>query len=174
MDEVVKKIRAPKGSTQTAAPKAARAGAPAKAATAAPAAKALAATASSTKAPARQPRKAAPGAAAETDTATLSVDRTAAKSATWPRSAAPALSEQPASTPAARQAKMVRGSFSVPKDELAVLAELKQACLKDGIEVKKSQLLRVAITLLRELDAARLGQMVAGLPATAARQKKNK
>lgn len=148
MDEVVKKIRTPKGSTQTAAPKAAGAGAAAKtvkAASAAPAAKARAAKAPAARVPVRQPGKAAPGVPA-----------------------------QAASTPVARQAKMVRGSFSMPKDELAVLSERKQACLKDGIEVKKSQLLRVAITLLRELDSARLGQMVAGLPATTARPKKHK
>jgi hypothetical protein len=73
------------------------------------------------------------------------------------------------------KAKLIRGSFSLPKPEYAVLAELKDACLKNGLAVKKNQLLRVGIALLRECDSARLGEMVAALPAvTAKRAKKNK
>jgi hypothetical protein len=71
-----------------------------------------------------------------------------------------------------RKPKLVRGSFTVPKDEYARLADLKKTCRQDGLRVKKSQLLRVAITLLRDLDSARLAQMVAGLPATKRRRAK--
>lgn len=73
------------------------------------------------------------------------------------------------------KAKLIRGSFTLPKAEYAVLAELKGACLKNGLAVKKNQLLRVGIALLRECDSARLGDMVAALPSVTPKPaKKNK
>jgi hypothetical protein len=60
----------------------------------------------------------------------------------------------------------VRAGFALPKMDHATLAELKTACRQDGAPVKKSQLLRVAIALLRELDRGALAQMVQALPPT--------
>jgi hypothetical protein len=65
-----------------------------------------------------------------------------------------------------RKAKLVRAGFALTKDDHAALAGLKAACLQDGAPVKKSQLLRVAIGLLRQVDTAAIGQMVAALPPT--------
>lgn len=75
----------------------------------------------------------------------------------------------------ARKIKLVRDSFTMPESEYAVLGDVKKACLKAGIEVKKSELLRVGVALLRELDAAKIQAMLATLPALkAGRPKKNK
>jgi hypothetical protein len=76
---------------------------------------------------------------------------------------------QPAPAPAsgsAKKARLVRASFALPRMDHAMLAELKAACRQDGAAVKKSQLLRVAIGLLRELDRGALAQLVQALPPT--------
>jgi hypothetical protein len=65
-----------------------------------------------------------------------------------------------------RKSRLVRASFALPKEDHALLAELKEACRQDSIAVKKSQLLRVALGLLRQHDRADIAQMVAKLPAT--------
>jgi hypothetical protein len=65
-----------------------------------------------------------------------------------------------------RKARLVRGSFALSKDDHAALAELKKTLLQGGASVKKSQLLRVAIGLLRQVDTAGIAQMVAALPPT--------
>lgn len=75
----------------------------------------------------------------------------------------------------ARKIKLVRDSFTMPESEYAVLGEVKKACLKAGVEVKKSELLRVGVAMLRELDAARIQALLAILPALkAGRPKKSK
>ena len=74
-----------------------------------------------------------------------------------------------------KKAKLVRDSFTMPEAEYAVLGEVKKACLKAGIEVKKSELLRVGVALIRQLDTAKLKEILAGLPALkAGRPKKSK
>lgn len=74
-----------------------------------------------------------------------------------------------------KKAKLVRDSFTMPEAEYAVLGEVKKACLKAGVEVKKSELLRVGVALIRQLDIAQLKEIVAGLPALkAGRPKKGK
>ena len=74
-----------------------------------------------------------------------------------------------------KKTKLVRDSFTMPEPEYAVLGEMKKACLKAGIEVKKSELLRVGVALVRTLDTAQLKKILASLPALkAGRPKKNK
>jgi hypothetical protein len=74
-----------------------------------------------------------------------------------------------------RKAKLVRDSFTMPEAEYAVLGDVKKACLKAGIAVKKSELLRVGVALIRQLDTARLKEVLASLPALkAGRPKKSK
>jgi hypothetical protein len=73
-----------------------------------------------------------------------------------------------------RKAKLVRDSFTMPSDEYAVLGEMKKACLNAGVEVKKSELLRIGVSLLRQLDVAKLKAALGALPALkAGRPKKN-
>jgi hypothetical protein len=74
-----------------------------------------------------------------------------------------------------KKAKLVRDSFTMPADEYQVLGDVKKTFLKAGLEVKKSELLRVGVALIRELDLARLKLAVASLPPVkAGRPKKEK
>jgi hypothetical protein len=81
--------------------------------------------------------------------------------------AAPARRKKPAA-PLVREtqdrASLVRDSFTMPEAEYAVLAQAKQACLKAAIDVKKSELLRIAVALLGRMDAAALKKALANLP----------
>ena len=52
--------------------------------------------------------------------------------------------------------KVVRDSFTMPQDEYQKIAEIKAACLKAKMHVKKSEVLRAGLKVLSELDAARL------------------
>ncbi len=55
-----------------------------------------------------------------------------------------------------KKPKVVRDSFTLPAEDYAILSELKQACLKDGLQVKKSELVRAGLRVLRRLDGAKL------------------
>jgi len=87
--------------------------------------------------------------------------------------AAPVAKRAPRKAPAApapvREADrarplLVRDSFTMPEQEYAVLAEVKQACLRAGIDVKKSELLRIGVALLGQVDIATLKSVLAALP----------
>src|SRR5437762_794177 len=67
--------------------------------------------------------------------------------------AKPVISVKPAAEPKvkARKIKLVRDSFTMPEDEYQVLGDVKKACLKAGLAVKKSELLRVGVALIRDL-----------------------
>ncbi len=88
--------------------------------------------------------------------------------------AAPAPKRVPRKPPAAPAAPrdaapgarpvLVRDSFTMPELEYAVLAEVKQACLRAGIDVKKSELLRIGVALLGQVDVATLKSVLAALP----------
>jgi uncharacterized membrane protein YadS len=52
----------------------------------------------------------------------------------------------------------------MPEAEYAVLAQVKQACLKAGVEVKKSELLRIGVALLGQIDVATVQAVLASLP----------
>jgi len=69
-------------------------------------------------------------------------------------------------TPAAAPARphLVRDSFTMPEHEYAVLGAVKQACLKAGFEVKKSELLRIGVALLGQLDTKSLRAVLDSLP----------
>ncbi|MES2830802.1 MAG: hypothetical protein V4695_02275 [Pseudomonadota bacterium] len=74
----------------------------------------------------------------------------------------------------ARKPKLVRDSFTMPEREYAVLSEIKKACLKSGYEVKKSELLRVGVSLISKMDIVALKDCLAALPVLkAGRPKKS-
>jgi hypothetical protein len=86
--------------------------------------------------------------------------------------AAPA-SKSKAAAPAEKpkKTKIVRDSFTMPENEYQVLRDMKKACLKAGVEVKKSELLRIGVALIKSMDpagvkaaAARLAPLKAGRP----------
>lgn len=144
--------------------------------------KAAKAPASAKAAPAKTVRAKAPARAAASTTAPArpavkSAARTSLKSAV--KAAAGALAApapkrsrktaQPTAKPVpeARDAVrpvLVRDSFTMPEQEYAVLAEVKAACLRAGIDVKKSELLRIGVALLGQVDTATLRAVLAALP----------
>lgn len=63
-----------------------------------------------------------------------------------------------------KKPKLVRDSFTMPEDEYRVLNDVKKACIKGGFEVKKSELLRVGVALIRNMDLAALKNVLATLP----------
>ncbi|KAF3999479.1 hypothetical protein [Glaciimonas immobilis] len=74
-----------------------------------------------------------------------------------------------------KKAKLVRDSFTMPEDEYQVLSDVKKACLKAGLAVKKSELLRIGVSLIKGLDNAKLKAAIASLPLVkAGRPKKDK
>ncbi|HEU4708304.1 MAG TPA: hypothetical protein VFS17_03235 [Methylophilaceae bacterium] len=74
-----------------------------------------------------------------------------------------------------KKPKLVRDSFTIPKDEYQVIDALKQRSAKLGQPMKKSELLRAGIKLLNGLDDAAFGKAVAEVPAIkTGRPKKSK
>ncbi len=57
--------------------------------------------------------------------------------------------------------KVIRDSFTMPQNDYAKIAELKQVCQKSGLQVKKSELLRAGLHALGKLSAAQLKQTIA-------------
>lgn len=62
-----------------------------------------------------------------------------------------------------KRIKVVRDSFSMPQSDYAKIGELKQLCLKNGFQAKKSELLRAGLHALGKLSAAQLKAAVASL-----------
>ena len=58
---------------------------------------------------------------------------------------------------------LVRDSFTMPQSEYQVLSLVKKACLKAGIEIKKSELLRIAVVQLAGLSVAKIATLQKGL-----------
>jgi len=57
--------------------------------------------------------------------------------------------------------KVVRDSFTMPQNDYAKIGELKQVCLKAGLQVKKSELLRAGLHALSKLSATQLKLAIA-------------
>lgn len=77
--------------------------------------------------------------------------------------------------PKAKKQKLVRDSFTMPEAEYEALADMKKTCIKAGVAVKKSELLRVAVSLLRRMDVAQIEQALGTLtPVKAGRPSKQK
>ena len=70
----------------------------------------------------------------------------------------------PTAPAAAARPVLVRDSFTMPEQEYAVLADVKGACLRAGVDVKKSELLRVGVALLGRNGIATLKAVLAALP----------
>ncbi|QJE03618.1 hypothetical protein HH212_25425 [Massilia forsythiae] len=84
--------------------------------------------------------------------------------ATRAKSAAGTQAGGAAARVAAVRSQLVRDSFTMPEQEYAVLGAVRQACLQAGFEVKKSELLRIGVALLGQLDTAALRAILASLP----------
>lgn len=81
----------------------------------------------------------------------------------------------PAAKEKIRKPRLIRDSFTMPEEEYAVLGDVKKLCLKAGIEVKKSELLRIGVAHIRQLSLPELKKSIASLmPLKAGRPKKEK
>ena len=59
--------------------------------------------------------------------------------------------------------KVVRDSFTMPQNEYQKIAEIKAICVKAGMPVKKSEVLRAGLKALCELNSAQLNRTMASL-----------
>jgi hypothetical protein len=102
-----------------------------------------------------------------------------APAAAKPAAAKPAAAKPAAAKPAApaaekaRKPKRVRDSFTMPEQEYAVLGQVKKACIKAGFEIKKSELLRIGVALISQLDLATLKNVLGSLPQLKTGRPKN-
>ena len=64
----------------------------------------------------------------------------------------------------AKKARLVRDSFTMPEHEYEVIGQVKKSCLKAGFDIKKSELLRIGVALISQLDLATLQNVLASLP----------
>jgi hypothetical protein len=62
-----------------------------------------------------------------------------------------------------KKIKVVRDSFTMPESEYQKINDIKEACLKAGRHVKKSEVLRAGLQALVNMDEAQLQAALAGL-----------
>ncbi len=63
-----------------------------------------------------------------------------------------------------RKSKLVRDSFTIPKDEYAAIETLKSRGLTLGLAIKKSELLRAGLMVLTGLSDAKLKAALVAVP----------
>ena len=110
----------------------------------------------------QSPGKPAPKAKPKTaPTAAAGATPAAEKPASSGKAAAvqpPAPAEPPKATKVKRHApakpKLIRDSFTLPENDYALFASLKQRALEGGAEAKKSELLRAGLAMLARADDA--------------------
>ncbi len=74
----------------------------------------------------------------------------------------------------AKKIKVVRDSFSMPQEDFALIAKLKEKALANGMQVKKSALLRAGLQLLDKASALQLKRTLSALtPIKTGRPKKH-
>ena len=112
----------------------------------------------------RAPAAAKTAAAAKPAPAKPAVKRVAAAKPAPAPAAKPAKAVKAEKPAKQHKEKLVRDSFTMPESEYAVLGQVKKTCLKNGVEVKKSELLRIGVALISRLDMATLKQVLASLP----------
>jgi hypothetical protein len=61
--------------------------------------------------------------------------------------------------------KLIRDSFTIPKNEYVVLEELKQRAIRSGRSAKKSEILRAGIGVLKLMTDAALLAALATVPS---------
>lgn len=127
------------------------------------------ATAKKTKASATAPAtapKSAKQQAAKAPTAKQSTKTPAIEAAATKQAANQVAKSQPQPDTKAKRVKkekVVRDSFTMPKSDYAKIATLKEKCLKNGVRVKKSELLRAALSLLDAATEKRLVEAIKAL-----------
>lgn len=64
---------------------------------------------------------------------------------------------------AVKKPKVVRDSFTMPENEYQKIAEIKALCLKAGLQVKKSEVLRAGVIALCAMSEAQLNTALSRL-----------
>jgi hypothetical protein len=111
--------------------------------------------------PVSAPKKAAPRKASSKTAA--KAPKTVAKPASTKKTTRKAAA--PAKPPKVKKPKLVRDSFTIPKDEYTALSELKQRCAKLAQPAKKSELLRAGIKALAALSDKALLAALKAVPS---------
>ena len=78
------------------------------------------------------------------------------KVAASPKAAAKAESKPAKAAKASKKPKVVRDSFTMPQSEYQKIAQVKAVCLKSGMQVKKSEVLRAGVVALCAMSEAQL------------------
>ena len=63
-----------------------------------------------------------------------------------------------------KKPKLVRDSFTIPKNEYEAIASLKERALKQGLSIKKSELLRAGLMTLAFMPDAAFANALADVP----------
>lgn len=120
--------------------------------------------------PAKSASKSAPQRATKSTakprvSATASAAKQAPAKATKPALSPTAATLDSAKDAKAKKPKLVRDSFTIPKDEYAVIETLKQRATALGQPVKKSELLRAGLKVLALLSDSALRSAVQAVPS---------
>jgi hypothetical protein len=81
-----------------------------------------------------------------------------------PKAAKPAPAATDAAKPARAKEKLVRDSFTMPRNEFALIAQLKERALGFKRATKKSELLRAGLQALAAASDAQLQALLVALP----------
>lgn len=89
-----------------------------------------------------------------------------AKAVPPPKAAVKAAPVAPATQAPAKpkKPKLVRDSFTIPKNEYEAIASLKERALKHGVSIKKSELLRAGLMTLAFMPDAAFTKALADVP----------
>jgi Tfp pilus assembly protein FimV len=127
-----------------------------------PAKKATPRKASSTTTPSKAVRK-----AAQKVTAPAKASQPGTAPATAPvkaKTTAPKPVASPAKPLKDKKVKVVRDSFTIPKNELLQIGESKKRALTLGVEIKKSELIRAGLQALTSMNDAAFKKALASVP----------
>ena len=128
-----------------------------------------------TKQPARKAAAAAPVSRKPAKKVASAPQKKPAATAPAPQAPAkPNLVAPAAAKPVVQNAKVVRDGFTMPQADYDLLKSLKAQCLKAGVEVKKSELLRAGVQALAALSMTDLAARLKALPPVKAGRRKSK
>ena len=95
----------------------------------------------------------------------IKISQSTSQNSAGVRRSAPAKPAVPAKADKPKKPKLVRDSFTIPKAEYTVLADLKQRAAKLGTPAKKSEVLRAGIKALAAMGDPAFAAAIAAVPA---------
>jgi Arc/MetJ-type ribon-helix-helix transcriptional regulator len=82
------------------------------------------------------------------------LDRFARADAVLEKSRAGEFEPENTDTPAVEHQRVIRDSFSLPANDYAIIAALRERALKAGVQANKSELVRAGLRMLQEMRDA--------------------